>query len=1070
MRSLFKWRTTPAPRPSPVRLAVEALEDRRQPATTVAPDLLSQFDTGSSPFDNVTRAPLPAFMGATSSSAGIGIALVIDNAVAATLAVKHSGGSTFLMQPATPLADGDHIARYYDASTQAYSAALAFTIDSTPPAVPPAAVLLTNDDPTNVVLQIQGPAGARLHLWVAGQELLAVAGTGSPQSVSVDVTTLLPDLHAAFNVWVVAEDTAGNVSAPSDTLSAILHLEGPAPPSDLRLEAVSDTGDSNSDGITKLNTLAFSGTALPGRTIQLYVDGTAATSQVVGADGTFSLNAGPLSEGSHQAWVTAANANGTVGVASNPVAVTVDTTAPTLTDVALTPSAISPNGDGVQDSATFTFTLSEAAYIAIYFLDSADTYLGTIPLGNTAAGAQSFDLAVPEFTEGHYSIIVVASDAVDNLSDPAEVPFTVDLTPPDAPTFALAGQAPGSPTGGISNQMTPLFVGVAEAGAKVELHEGTAILGTATAAADGSWSIPANLAEGDHTLFAVARDAAGNSSSGASQSLTIDTTAPVVDAGADATGPAGTSLTLVAQATDAHPGSESWDLVSATTGQSVPSVSGPSLTFTPSHAGTYVFRHTATDAAGNVGQDTVTVIALNPPPAIHVSWPAAVNSGAPLVVQLAFTDADNDTPDSWTIHWGDGSTDTLPGTATRASHTYPALGSFTPSVTGTLGSLVLTSSGSAVAVQRNQAPTLTSTTASAPSVAEDTANSAGVAVAALVANLGVVDTPGNAAGLAITGADSAHGVWQFTLDGTTWTPLGNVTDAAARLLAADDLTRLRFVPAANWNGTATLTARAWDQSDGRAGGALSSVVAPGQSSYSSQAATISFTVTPVNDAPVLSLPTSLTAFRNTDMVIGSAFSVADVDATRLRITLVIDEGIIIVPSTAGLNFATGSGTPTLTLDGPVDVLNQRLAALIYRPTPGYLGSVSVAITVNDLGAVGSGGPQLAIGTLAIAVVNRPPHALANPVYSMTGNTTLYAPAPGLLVAFVDPDGDPLTLVQASPPSVGTVTVFADGSFHYTPPQGFVGTATFAVQAFDGVDFSAPLWVTIRVMNGNGLRR
>ena len=141
MRSFFKWRTSPTPpaRSSRVRLAVEALEDRRQPATLIAPDLLSQFDTGASAFDNVTRSSQLRFAGTTSSSAGADIALVIDNAVAAWFHVNHSGGSMFSLPVAAPLAGGNHVARYYDSSTQAFSNALAFTVDLTPPDAPPGA-------------------------------------------------------------------------------------------------------------------------------------------------------------------------------------------------------------------------------------------------------------------------------------------------------------------------------------------------------------------------------------------------------------------------------------------------------------------------------------------------------------------------------------------------------------------------------------------------------------------------------------------------------------------------------------------------------------------------------------------------------------------------------------------------------------------------------------------------------------------------------------------------------------------------------------------------------------------
>ena len=55
-----------------------------------------------------------------------------------------------------------------------------------------------------------------------------------------------------------------------------------------------------------------------------------------------------------------------------------------------------------------------------------------------------------------------------------------------------------------------LFTGSAAAGSRVELFEGLTSLGTATAAADGSFSVDIDLAVGTHEIFARAMDVAGN--------------------------------------------------------------------------------------------------------------------------------------------------------------------------------------------------------------------------------------------------------------------------------------------------------------------------------------------------------------------------------------------------------------------------------------------------------------------------------------------------------------------------------------------------------------------------------
>ena len=50
--------------------------------------------------------------------------------------------------------------------------------------------------------------------------------------------------------------------------------------------------------------------------------------------------------------------------------------------------------------------------------------------------------------------------------------------------------------------------------------------------------------------------------------------------------------------------------------------------------------------------------------------------------------------------------------------------------------------------------------------------------------------------------------------------MGSVSNASARLLAADGLTRIRFVPTGGFTGTVSngITFRAWDQTTGTNGG------------------------------------------------------------------------------------------------------------------------------------------------------------------------------------------------------------------------------------------------------------
>jgi len=96
-----------------------------------------------------------------------------------------------------------------------------------------------------------------------------------------------------------------------------------------------------------------------------------------------------------------------------------------------------------------------------------------------------------------------------------------------------------------------------------------------------------------------------------------------------------------------------------------------------------------------------------------------------------------------------------------------------------------------------------------------------------------------------------------------------------------------------------------------------------------------------------------------------------------------------------------------------------------------------------------------------APVNRPPVAVDDS-YSVAAGGSLYVGAPGVLANDSDPDGDPLTAIQVSGPSNGTVTLNADGSFSYTPNPSFSGTDSFTYKANDGALNSNIATVTITV--------
>jgi hypothetical protein len=70
-------------------------------------------------------------------------------------------------------------------------------------------------------------------------------------------------------------------------------------------------------------------------------------------------------------------------------------------------------------------------------------------------------------------------------------------------------------------------------------------------------------------------------------------------------------------------------------------------------------------------------------------------------------------------------------------------------------------------------------------------------------------------GVAVTAVDTSHGKWQFNLSGAAngWTDITGVSASHALLLAADGTTLIQFVPKKNFTGFASITFKAWDQTD-----------------------------------------------------------------------------------------------------------------------------------------------------------------------------------------------------------------------------------------------------------------
>ena len=150
------------------------------------------------------------------------------------------------------------------------------------------------------------------------------------------------------------------------------------------------------------------------------------------------------------------------------------------------------------------------------------------------------------------------------------------------------------------------------------------------------------------------------------------------------------------------------------------------------------------------------------------------------------------------------------------------------------------------------------------------------------------------------------------------------------------------------------------------------------------------------------------------------------------------------------------------------VTDQGSGVLRYCPDPNWCGSDNYNYTVTD-------GTLTDIGKVVITVtcINDPPVA-NDDYYSTDQGTELTIPAPGVLANDTDPEGDPLEVymheTDVTSPANGTLVINENGSFTYTPNDGFCGEDTFTYRAgdFDAVSERATVTIEVKCRKSNPL--
>lgn len=421
---------------------------------------------------------------------------------------------------------------------------------------------------------------------------------------------------------------------------------------------------------------------------------------------------------------------------------------------------------------------------------------------------------------------------------------------------------------------------------------------------------------------------------------------------------------------------------------------GARCTFTPAANwhGVAWFAYTASNgsATSNTARVTITVSPVNDRPTATSQSGLGVVEDIARTITLAGTDIDGDRLTFEVLRAPEHGTATLTGNVvlyTPASNYYGA-----DSFTFRTFDGAAYSSFATVTLTVNGTPDPPTVTSSDVSLDEDTSVSF---------DLPASDPDGDSLRLTVYDATATSGGW--------------TTDEGGGFLSIDGA-EVTYTPAADFTGTDHFTLQA---SDGR---------------YLSDFATVSFTVNPVNDAPVAYDQSGVTVAEDTTRTI--VLTADDVDGDALTFTIVDhpDHGVARV---------TGD-------------------AVTYIPTAGYSGPDAFSFRARD----GAAWSNTATVDITVRSGNDAPDAGDVSVATDEDTTVVFD------LDATDADGDPLTISFGDAVAAGstwTTTGEGHGTFTvsgttvtYTPAADYHGPDTFTYSVSDGTHTSPAATVTVDV--------
>lgn len=474
---------------------------------STVPILDENSDTGLDSSDNITNDIAPTIIGVTEPGATVN--LVIHGITFTSVADADGLWSITIDTTAIGLSDGVHS---YTVTITDLAGNIsdpingAFTLDTESPTLTDV-VLEKEDGSTSTDLTIsnintpifagKSEPGAKVTLTIDGQLYEVLAGADGQWKLPV-TEPLIDGVHS-YSITVT--DIAGNIITNASVGSITINTS--IPTLSAGLDTSADSGESDSDGITNINTPVFKGISVPGLTVHLLIGGLS-YSTIVGATGEWQIDIpSPLLDGDYNYTITVTNAVGTSSTIDG--SITIDT-AISNNQVAL--DKTTDSGDSDRDGITnvnqpiLQGKAEPGASVTLTF-DGVNYKIST-----NSDGEWSFTL--PILSDGSYSYSVTVIDKAGNL-DTTTNTLVIDTQTSVTAQLDISSESTGP---NITATNRPLLSGKGEAGATITVTiNGKSYF--ANVDSDGNWTcrISDPLPQGQHNYQVDITDVAGNSSS-----------------------------------------------------------------------------------------------------------------------------------------------------------------------------------------------------------------------------------------------------------------------------------------------------------------------------------------------------------------------------------------------------------------------------------------------------------------------------------------------------------------------------------------------------------------------------